>query len=133
MCSCGGPTQLGSASQPGPFNTDHEVIREFGMTRGDGANPSQLLKDEHLARLLDEVVRTHQPLAAYLLGSRAEGRALPENDDDLMEILPDDVSDEAIDVGRACEASQQANVPADVIPTTRRLFLACWRALYGAV
>ncbi len=86
---------------------------------------SQLLKDERLARLLDDVVRMHQPLAVYLFGSRAEGRALPESDYDLMVILPDDACDEALDVGRACEASRRTQVPADVIPTTRHLFIAC--------
>ena len=86
---------------------------------------SQFLKDERLARLLEDVVRVHRPLAVYLFGSRAEGRAMHESDYDLMVILPDDASDEDLDVGRACEASPRVRVPADVIPTTRRLFLAC--------
>lgn len=86
---------------------------------------AELLKDERLARLLQDVVRTHQPLAVYLFGSRAEGRASPSSDYDLMVILPDDATDDALDVGKACAASRRTGVPADVIPTTRDLFIAC--------
>ena len=86
---------------------------------------AELLADERLARLLEDVVRTHQPLAVYLFGSRAEGRAEPSSDYDLLVVLPDDASDEALDVGRACDASRRTHVPADIIPTTHGLFIAC--------
>jgi len=86
---------------------------------------SELLADERLARLLEDVVRNLQPLAVYLFGSRAEGRASPTSDYDLMVVLPDDASEEALDVGRACDAGRRTHVPADIIPTTRDLFLAC--------
>jgi hypothetical protein len=83
------------------------------------------LADERLARLLDEVVRTHYPLAVYLFGSRAEGRASPTSDYDLLVVLPDDASEDDLDVGRAYESVHRASVPGDVIPTTREVFLAC--------
>jgi predicted nucleotidyltransferase len=82
------------------------------------------LQDERLARLLEDVVRTQRPLAVYLFGSRAEGRALPTSDYDLLVVLPDDASDEALDAGVAYESVIRAGVPGDVIPTTRKLFLA---------
>lgn len=40
-------------------------------------------------------------------------------------MLPDDVSEQDLDVGRAYDSVLRASVPADVIPTTRTLFLAC--------
>jgi hypothetical protein len=86
---------------------------------------SEFLTDDRLARLLEDVVRNLNPLAVYLFGSRAEGRATPTSDYDLMVVLPDDASDEALDIGQACDASRRTQVPADIIPTTRHLFLAC--------
>lgn len=83
------------------------------------------LEDERLVRFLDEVVRTHHPLAVYLFGSRAEGRARPDSDYDLLVVLPDDATEEDLDVGRAYESVIRASVPGDVIPTTREVFLAC--------
>lgn len=89
------------------------------------ATASEFLHDERLARLLDDVVRTQHPLAVFLFGSRAEGRAQPTSDYDLLVVLPDDASDEALDAGHAYESVIRASVPGDVIPTTRELFLAC--------
>jgi uncharacterized protein len=86
---------------------------------------SELLTDERLARLLADVVRTQQPLAVYLFGSRAEGRASPTSDYDLLVVLADDASDEALDVGRAYGSIFRTQVPGDIIPTTRELFIAC--------
>jgi predicted nucleotidyltransferase len=81
--------------------------------------------DERLVRLLDDVVQTLNPLAIYLFGSRAEGRASPTSDYDLVVILPDDAPEEALDVVKASAAGRRAKVPADIIPTTREVFLAC--------
>lgn len=86
---------------------------------------TELLRDERLARLLEDVVRTQHPLAVYLFGSRAEGRALPTSDYDLLVVLPDDATDEALDAGRAYESGLRTHVPSDIIPTTRELFIAC--------
>lgn len=86
---------------------------------------SEFLADTRLAHLLEDVVRTFKPLAVYLFGSRAEGRASSTSDYDLMVVLPDDASDQDLDIGRACDASWRTAVPADIIPTTRHLFLAC--------
>ena len=84
-----------------------------------------LAADERLRRLLDAVITDHQPLAVFLFGSRAEGRDEPDSDYDLLVVLPDDTSDDALDVGRAQATGARVHVPADIIPTTRSLFLEC--------
>lgn len=76
-------------------------------------------------RLLDDVVRTHHPLAVYLFGSRAEGRATETSDYDLLVVLADGASDDQLDADKAFDAGLRTRVPADIIPTTRELFLAC--------
>jgi predicted nucleotidyltransferase len=86
---------------------------------------AELLRDERLARLLEDVVQTHQPLAVYLFGSRAEGNACPTSDYDLLVVLADDATDDDLDVGRAYGSVLRTHVPGDVIPTTRGLFIAC--------
>ena len=86
---------------------------------------AELLHDEKLVRLLDDVVRTHHPLAVYVFGSRAEGRASPDSDYDLLVVLPDDATEADLDLDRAFESGLRTRVAADVIPTTRELFLAC--------
>jgi uncharacterized protein len=81
--------------------------------------------DETLRRLLDEVVTTLRPVAVYLFGSRAEGRADAASDYDLMVVLKDDAPDAALDVVNASACGRRSKVPADIIPTTREVFLAC--------
>jgi predicted nucleotidyltransferase len=86
------------------------------------ADPAPTLhNDEQLRRLLDRVVAEHQPLAVYLFGSRADAAS----DYDLLIVLPDDASEEALDATRAYDTGVRAGVPADIIPTTRELFQAC--------
>ncbi len=82
-------------------------------------------RDDQLVRLLDDVVETFRPLAVYLFGSRAEGRSTPTSDYDLVVVLPDDASEETLDVVKAAASGRRAKVPADIIPTTREVFLAC--------
>jgi predicted nucleotidyltransferase len=82
-------------------------------------------RDERLARLLEDVVQTHHPLAVYLFGSRAEGRADVTSDYDLLVVLPDDVPEEALDVVKAFDSGLRTRVPADIIPTTKEVFVAC--------
>jgi len=105
------------------------------------------IDDERLARLLEDVVRTFRPLAVFLFGSRAEGKATPTSDYDLLVVLPDDAPEEALDVIKAFDCGLRTDVCADVIPTTKEVFLACrgnlstlegvaharGRLLYGAI
>ena len=83
------------------------------------------IRDERLARLLEDVIHTHNPLAVYLFGSRAEGRATTTSDYDLLVVLPDDAPEEALDVVKAYDSGLRTRVPADIIPTTKEVFLAC--------
>lgn len=85
----------------------------------------ELAADLRLVRLLEHVVEEYRPLAVYLFGSRAEGRASPTSDYDLLVVLPDDAPVDALDWNRACDLGLRASVPADVIPTSRQDFLAC--------
>jgi len=71
----------------------------------------------------------------------------PTSDYDLLVVLPDDTPEEAFDEARAFSSGLRTRVPADIIPTTKEVFLACHgkfstidgiahargRLLYGAV
>jgi hypothetical protein len=81
--------------------------------------------DDQLVRLLSDVVETFRPLAVYLFGSRAEGRSTATSDYDLVVVLPDDASEDMLDVVKAAASGRRTKVPADIIPTTREVFLAC--------
>lgn len=83
------------------------------------------IRDERLARLLEDVVTTHHPLAVFLFGGRAEGRATPTSDYDLLVVLPDDAPEDAFDEARAFASGLRTRVPADIIMTTQEVFLAC--------
>ncbi|MDP2344408.1 MAG: nucleotidyltransferase domain-containing protein [Deltaproteobacteria bacterium] len=103
-------------------DTQRSVAAE--MERLREAQP-ELAGDPRLVTLLEHVVEQYRPLAVYLFGSRAEGRALPTSDYDLLVVLPDDAPVDALDWNRACDLGIRAGVPADVIPTSHQDFLAC--------
>ncbi len=84
-----------------------------------------MLDDERLARLVRDVVETHRPRAVYLFGSRAEDRATLTSDYDLLVILPSDAPDGAFDVCSAHDSVLRTRVPADIIPTSVDVFMAC--------
>jgi len=81
--------------------------------------------DDRLARLVRDVVETHRPRAVYLFGSRAEGRATPTSDYDLLVVLPSDAPEAAFDVCGAHDSVLRTRVSADIIPTSVDVFLAC--------
>jgi uncharacterized protein len=84
-----------------------------------------LANDDRLQRLVRDVVETHHPRAVYLFGSRAEGRATPTSDYDLLVVLPSDAPGEAFDVCRAHDSVLRTRVSADIIPTSVEVFMAC--------
>ena len=53
--------------------------------------------DPALDRLVRRVVEVMEPVQVWLFGSRAEGRARPDSDYDLLVVVPDDASDERFD------------------------------------
>jgi predicted nucleotidyltransferase len=95
---------------------------EFIMT---SVSEYRLDADDVLARLVSAVASTLHPLAVYLFGSRAEGRATPESDYDLLVVLPDDASDEQLDMVKAAAIGRHVRIAADIVPTTREVFVAC--------
>ena len=80
------------------------------------------MDDPSLDRLLRHVVEVMNPLEVWLFGSRAEGRARPDSDYDLLVVLPDGVPDTAFDPVRAWRIGRDVRVPADIIPCTRSEF-----------
>ncbi|MCB9674676.1 MAG: nucleotidyltransferase domain-containing protein [Alphaproteobacteria bacterium] len=79
-------------------------------------------EDPKLRKLVEHVVRVMEPLEVWLFGSRAEGRARPESDYDILVIVPDDALDEWLDPRRTWQVGHDAGVIADIIPCTKRDF-----------
>jgi predicted nucleotidyltransferase len=72
--------------------------------------------------VIARVVERMEPEEIWLFGSRAEGRARPDSDYDLLVVLPDSVPDEALDLALAWELTCGLGVAADVVPCTRSEF-----------
>ena len=81
-----------------------------------------LTPDPTLDRLLQNLVTHLEPLEVWLFGSRAEGRARPDSDYDLLVVVPDDVPEETFDPVAAWHLGYDVGVVADVIPCKRSDF-----------
>ncbi|MEZ4323086.1 MAG: nucleotidyltransferase domain-containing protein [Myxococcota bacterium] len=79
-------------------------------------------QDPELARLLEHVVAAMEPLEVWLFGSRAEGRARPDSDYDLLVVVPDDALEAWLDPERTCGVGHEAGVIADIVPCTKQDF-----------
>jgi predicted nucleotidyltransferase len=78
--------------------------------------------DEPLERLVRHVIEARQPLEIWLFGSRAENRARPTSDYDLLVVMPDGTPEIELDPVRAWRLGWEARVTADIIPCTRSEF-----------
>lgn len=78
--------------------------------------------DAPLARLLPILVEALDPLEVWLFGSRAERRAHSESDYDVLVVLPDGASKEALDPRNAYALVDRADITADLIPLTMSEF-----------
>ena len=78
--------------------------------------------DPALDRLVRRVVEVMEPLQVWLFGSRAEGRARPDSDYDLLVVVPDDASEELFDPLRVWQIGRDAGVHADIVPCTQHDF-----------
>ena len=78
--------------------------------------------DAPLKRLLRHVVEAMNPLEVWLFGSRAEGRARPTSDYDLIVVMPDGTPEPDLDLMRAWRLGWQAQVTADIVPCTQSEF-----------
>jgi predicted nucleotidyltransferase len=75
-----------------------------------------------LAPLLDRIVARLSPEEVWLFGSRAEGRARPDSDYDLLVVMPDGTPEAQLDVVSAWTLVQGLDIPADIMPCTRAEF-----------
>ncbi len=82
----------------------------------------RLREDPAVAKLLAVIIEDLAPIQVWLFGSRAEGRARPDSDYDLLVVLPDDAPAESLDMVRAWWIGSRTGVPADIIPCTKREF-----------
>ena len=69
--------------------------------------------------LVERIAACLAPEEIWLFGSRAEGRARPDSDYDLLAVLSDDAPESALDLMKAWELTCDLGVPADLVPCTR--------------
>ncbi len=75
-----------------------------------------------LRTVLDRLVAAFHPEEVWLFGSRAEGRARPGSDWDLLVVLRDGVEPHLLDPVAAWQVVRGLGVPVDVVPCTRSEF-----------
>lgn len=75
-----------------------------------------------LRAVLERLVEGLRPEEIWLFGSRAEGRAHPDSDWDLLVVVPDGGDPALLDSVAAWRMLRGLNIPVDVIPCTRREF-----------
>jgi uncharacterized protein len=75
-----------------------------------------------LRRLVAHVVAMMRPLEVWLFGSRAQQRARPTSDYDLLVVMPDDTPEAELDPVRAWRLGWEVGVTSDIIPCTRSEF-----------
>jgi predicted nucleotidyltransferase len=68
------------------------------------------------APLLSRIIEAMRPVQIWLFGSRARGGARPTSDWDLLVIMPDDATDDDLDLMHAWQTVRDLRIPADVIP-----------------
>jgi predicted nucleotidyltransferase len=77
---------------------------------------------EPIAPLIRRIVERLDPEEIWLFGSRAEGRARPDSDYDLLAVLGNDASEGDLDLVKAWELTCGLGIPADLVPCTRSDF-----------
>jgi predicted nucleotidyltransferase len=91
--------------------------------RGAG-EPTATTDLRPIAPLVERIIVRLAPEEIWLFGSRAEGRARPDSDYDLLAVLSDDAPESALDLIKAWELTCGLGVPADLVPCTRSDFEA---------
>jgi uncharacterized protein len=71
-----------------------------------------------LARILERM----RPLEVWLFGSRAKGGVRPGSDWDLLVVVPDDATEDDLDLMRAWQSVRDLRIPADVVPVRKSEF-----------
>jgi predicted nucleotidyltransferase len=72
--------------------------------------------------LLSRIIEAMRPEQIWLFGSRARGDARPMSDWDLLVVLPDDATDDELDLMHAWQTVRDLRIPADVFPVRRSEF-----------
>jgi predicted nucleotidyltransferase len=75
-----------------------------------------------MSPLLARIVERLRPEEIWLFGSRAEGRARPDSDYDLLAVLSDQAPEADLDLVKAWQLTCGFGVPADLVPCTRAEF-----------
>ena len=63
-----------------------------------------------------------RPEQIWLFGSRVKGGARPTSDWDLLVVVPDDATDDELDLMHAWQTVRDLRIPADVIPVRQSEF-----------
>jgi len=85
-------------------------------------NPTLLGDILPLEPLLERIVARLAPEEIWLFGSRAEGRARPDSDYDLLVVLPNESPAAHLDIIAAWTLVRGLDIPADIVPCTRAEF-----------
>lgn len=75
-----------------------------------------------LQLLIERIIARLGPEEIWLFGSRAEGRARPESDWDLLAVLPDGADEAALNPLTTWSLASGLGIAADIIPCTRSEF-----------
>lgn len=96
--------------------------RRLQRPQRGGTPVAPVLDLQPIEPLIARVVERLAPEEIWLFGSRAEGRARPDSDYDLLVVLPDSAPEQALDLQRAWELTCGLGVAADLVPCTRSEF-----------
>ena len=99
-----------------------EPGRRIAMHSDSAAQPAAPIDLLPVAPLIERIVARLDPEEIWLFGSRAEGRARPDSDYDLLAVLPDNTPESTLDLMNAWELTCGLGVPADLVPCTRSDF-----------
>jgi predicted nucleotidyltransferase len=72
--------------------------------------------------VLARIVERMDPLAIWLFGGRALGRARADSDYDLLAVMPDGTSEDVLDPVKAWAVTRGLGVPVDLVPCTLSVF-----------
>jgi len=100
----------------------NESCRKAAIRPHEAAKRAVATDLRPIAPLIERIVMRLAPEEIWLFGSRAEGRARPDSDYDLLAVLSDDAPESALDLMKAWELTCDLGVPADLVPCTRSDF-----------
>jgi uncharacterized protein len=103
----------------GPAYTTFVLVTPFFSAPAMPLSPAEL---DRLRPVLERIVAALSPEEIWLFGSRAENRARPKSDYDLLAILPDGTPEAELDPVRAWSLVRGLGVPVDIMPCTRSEF-----------